>query len=61
MENKAKAIQDFEQFAKDRLNNHIAELNTPVRKWCNRDKQSLEKAYGEHEEIFRQELDEKIK
>jgi hypothetical protein len=60
MENKTKAMHDFEQYATGRLNNHIAELNI---RYENKaiDKETLEKAYSEHTEIFSQELDEKIK
>lgn len=60
MENKTKTTQDFEQFATDRLNNHLAELNTRYENEAV-DKQTLEKAYAEHKKIFSQELDEKIK
>lgn len=53
-------MQDFEQFATDRLNNHIAELNTRYENEAI-DKQTLEKTYNEHKKIYSQELDEKIK
>ncbi len=57
---KNKAMQDFEQFATDRLNNHLAELNTRYENETI-DKQTLEKGYSVHKEIFSQELDKKIK
>ncbi len=60
MENKAKAMHDFEQYATSRLNNHIAELNTRYENQTI-DKETLEMAYSKHTEIFSQELDEKIK
>ena len=59
MENKNQAVQQFEQFAKERLSNHQAELNT---RYENEKpgKESLQKAYKEHREIFKKELSEKI-
>jgi uncharacterized protein YciU (UPF0263 family) len=59
MENKTNAMQDFKEFASDRLKNHLDELNV---RYENRkiDKNTLEKAYDNHREIFSQELDEKI-
>ncbi len=59
MENKTKVIQDFEKFATDSLNNHIAELNT---RYENEkiDKQTLQQAYREHREIYEKELEEKL-
>lgn len=60
MENKTKAMQDFEQYATGRLNNHIAQLNTRYENQAI-DKETIEKAYSEYTEIFSQELDEKIR
>ncbi|MEP7252281.1 MAG: hypothetical protein ABI683_07865 [Ginsengibacter sp.] len=60
MENKTKTLQDFEQFATDTLNNHVAELNTRYENEAI-DNQTVEEAYMEHKEIFSQELEEKIK
>lgn len=60
MENKISIMQQFEQFATDRINNHKAELNTRHESEAN-DKQTLDKAYREHKEIFSQKLDDKIK
>lgn len=59
MENNNHAVQQFEQFAKDRLSNHLAELNT---RYENEKpgKELLQKAYKEHREIFKKELEEKI-
>ena len=60
MENKTEALQQFENFAQERLSNHLAELNT---RYENEkpDKDVLQQAYREHREIFNKELDEKIK
>ena len=60
MENVTEALEQFKVFAAGRSDNHIAELNT---RYQNEkiDKETLEKAYSEHKEIFSQELDEKIK
>ncbi|MEO5909079.1 MAG: hypothetical protein ABIR50_06125 [Ginsengibacter sp.] len=60
MENNNQAVQKFEQFAKDRLSNHLAELNT---RYENEKpgKELLQQAYKEHREIFKKELSEKIK
>ena len=60
MENKTEALQQFENFAQERLSNHLAELNT---RYENEkpDKEVLQKAYQKHREIFNKELDEKIK
>ena len=60
MENKNHVVQQFVQFAKDRLSNHLAELNT---RYENEKpgKELLQQAYKEHREIFKKELSEKIK
>lgn len=52
-------MQEFEKFADERLNNHLEELST---RYENQEigKETLEKAYSEHKEIFRQELEEKL-
>jgi hypothetical protein len=60
MENKTSIMQQFEQFATDRINNHKAELNTRYENEAI-DKQTLDKAHREHKEIFSQKLDDKIK
>ncbi|MEP6626400.1 MAG: hypothetical protein ABJA32_00400 [Ginsengibacter sp.] len=59
MDNKNEAIELFEQFAKEKTNNHLSELNT---RYENEqpDKELLQQAYTEHREIFKKELDEKI-
>lgn len=59
MEDKAQAVQQFEQFAKEGLSNHLAELNT---RYENEKpgKEVLQQAYKEHREIFTKELDERI-
>ena len=58
MENTTNAMNDFEELASARLANHLAELNV---RYENRtiDRETLEKAYDEHREIFSQEMDEK--
>jgi hypothetical protein len=60
MEDKTTTMQQFEQFAKEKLNDHKAELDT---RYENQeiDKETLEKANVEHTKIFNQEMDEKIK
>ena len=59
MEKRTEAIRQFENFAQERLSNHLAELNT---RYENEkpDKEVLQKAYQKHREIFNKELDEKI-
>ena len=59
MENTTEAVQQFEQFAKKRLSNHLAELNT---RYENEKpgKEVLQQAYQAHRKIFIKELDEKI-
>ena len=59
MENKTDAVQQFENFAQERLSNHLAELNT---RYENEKpgKEVLQQGYREHREIFNKELDEKI-
>ncbi len=57
MENKTEAVQQFEQFAKERLSNHLAELNTHYENE-KPDKKVLQQAYQAHREIFKKELDE---
>jgi vacuolar-type H+-ATPase subunit H len=59
MDSKTEAVEQFEQFAKERTNNHLAELNT---RYENEkpDKELLQQAYMKHREILEKELDEKI-
>lgn len=59
MGNDIKAMEVFEQFATGRLGNHIAELNT---RYENKkiDTETMQQAYRNHQEIFSQELDEKV-
>lgn len=59
MTNKTEVVQQFEQFAKERLSNHLAELNT---RYENEkpDKEVLQQAYKEHHKIINKELDEKV-
>ncbi len=59
MENNTEEVQQLEQFAQERLSNHLAELNT---RYGNEkpEKQELQEGYQAHREIFNKELDEKI-
>ncbi len=59
MSNKANTVKEFEQYAEDKLKDHVAELNT---RYENEkiDKQTLQQAYWEHQKIYDKELDEKI-
>jgi vacuolar-type H+-ATPase subunit H len=59
MDSKTEAVEQFEQFAKERTNNHLAELNT---RYENEqpDKELLQQAYRDHREILKKELDDKI-
>ena len=59
MENEIESVQQFEQFAKERLGNHLAELNTRYENE-NPGKEVLQQAYRAHREIFSKELDAKI-
>ena len=59
MKNNNEAVQQFEQFAKEILSNHQAELNTHYENE-KPDKEELQKAYHEHREIFTKELDNRI-
>lgn len=59
MEKRTEAIRQFENFAQERLSNHLAELNT---RYENEkpDREVLLQGYQAHREIFNKELDEKI-
>ncbi len=59
MENEKSATQNFQQFAEEKLQNHIAELNT---RYENEkpDKETMEQAFIVHRKIYLQELDEKL-
>jgi hypothetical protein len=52
-------VQHFDQFAKERLSNHLAELNTSYENE-KPGKEMLLQDYKEHREIFKKELNEKI-
>jgi superoxide dismutase len=60
MENEKNATQNFQQFAEEKLQNHIAELNT---RYENEkpDKETMEQAFIAHRKIYLQELCEKLK
>jgi hypothetical protein len=60
MQNKTDTVQQFEKFAEAMLKNHVAELNT---RYGNEkvDKQIIQQAWWEHQKIYDEELDEKIK
>ena len=60
MRQPAQEIERFREFAKDRLQNHINELET---RYQNRDLGSPDlktRAYREHRQIFHKELSEKM-
>ena len=59
MENKNQAVPQFEQFAEERLKNHLAELATSYENE-KLDKEVLQQAYQAHREILNKELVEKI-
>ncbi len=60
MTNKNDTVKEFEQYSEDKLKNHLAELNT---RYENEkpDKEVLRQAYQAHREIFKKELDEKVR
>ncbi|MEO7121143.1 MAG: hypothetical protein ABIY62_08600 [Ginsengibacter sp.] len=59
MENGKNATKDFQQFAEEKLQNHIVELNT---RYENEkpDKETMEQAFIAHRKIYLQELGEKL-
>ena len=59
MEKKDNSVEIFNQFAEERLKNHLAELNT---RYENEkiDSETMELAYAEHQKNYNKELDEKI-
>lgn len=60
MENKNNDEVEFEKFARERLDNHLAELRT---RYNNQtvDEQTKKEAFETHRKIFAGELDERIK
>lgn len=58
MDKKNKVLEVFNEFAKERLENHQAELDT---RYDNEkiDNETIKMAYTEHQKIYRRELDEK--
>ena len=61
MENKSQVVQQFKQFAQDRLNNHLSELKTRYENQAMSSKETVADAYNAHQKIYGNELDEKIK
>lgn len=59
MENNDNALKVFNQFAEERLKNHLAELNTRYENEKT-DSETMKLAYAEHQKIYSKELDEKI-
>ncbi len=59
MSNKNNFQNEFEQYAENKLQEHVAELNT---RYENEkiDKETLERAFDVHKKIFTNELDEEI-
>ncbi len=59
MSNKNNFHNEFKQYAENKLQEHVAELNT---RYENEkiDKETLERAFEVHKTIFSSELDEKI-
>jgi hypothetical protein len=50
----------FQQFAEDKLNNHVGELNTRYENERLGSEELRQRAYQDHRNIYEQELDEKI-
>lgn len=59
MEKKTAVLEEFKQFAQERLNIHQRELDTRYENQAI-DTATLRKAYSDHQEIYRQELQEKM-
>ncbi len=59
MENKSNAKASFEEFAKNKLQNHLEELSV---RYQNEkiDNETKQKAYQAHQKIYTDELNEKI-
>ena len=61
MENKSQVVGQFKQFAQERLNNHLLELETRYENQAMSSKETVADAYKAHQKIYGNELDEKIK
>jgi beta-glucosidase-like glycosyl hydrolase len=53
-------VKEFEQYSEDKLKNYLAELDARYENE-NPDKEVLRQAYQAHHEIFKKELDEKVR
>lgn len=60
MERNANSTQMFQQFAEDRLKNHLAELNTRYENERLASQELKQRAYRDHQKIYEKELDEKM-
>ncbi len=60
MENNNNEMEAFNQFAEDKLKNHLAELDT---RYYNEqtDKETLQQGYKDHQQTFNMELEEQIR
>lgn len=61
MENKKKNVDEFRQYAENKLKNHLAELDTRYQDRPLDSEALLQDAYKEHQAIFSGQLDEKMK
>jgi len=60
MENKTNSIENFRQYAEDRLKDHIEELKTKYQNEELGSNQVRQQAYTAHQKIYSRELEEKI-
>ena len=60
MEKKTKEVEVFHQFAEDKLKNHLAEQNTHYQNEPLGSKELKHQAYEEHQQIYAQELEDKL-
>jgi superoxide dismutase len=60
MSNDKNPMETFSRFAKERLDNHLAELQTKYENKAMASKELTQEAYDNHKKIFEEELQEKI-
>ena len=60
MNNNENIARQFQQFAEEKLNNHVGELNTRYENERLGSEELRQRAYQDHRNIYEQELDEKI-
>ncbi|MEO8861517.1 MAG: hypothetical protein ABI358_08850 [Ginsengibacter sp.] len=60
MSNEKNPIEIFSRFAQERLDNHLAELQTKYENRSMASKELTQEAYDNHKKIFEEELQEKI-